>query len=60
MKPPGAEALPAWNAQGHTAGMGERGRKVGIFVMLVALYVAGGGYSTLLIESPGQVALFWP
>ena len=40
--------------------MGERGRRVGIFVVLVALYVAGGGYSTLLIEGPGQVALFWP
>ena len=31
-----------------------------MFVVLVALYVAGGGYSTLLIEGPGQVALFWP
>ena len=35
-------------------------RRIAIFVVLVALYVAGGGYSTLLIEGPGQVALFWP
>lgn len=40
--------------------MPETGRKIAIFVVLVALYVAGGGYSTLLIEGPGQVALFWP
>ena len=40
--------------------MHEPGRRIAIFVVLVALYVAGGGYSTLLIEGPGQVALFWP
>lgn len=40
--------------------MRETNRRVAIFVLLVALYVAGGGYSTLLIDGPGQVALFWP
>ncbi|KFN48893.1 putative bifunctional diguanylate cyclase/phosphodiesterase [Arenimonas composti] len=35
-------------------------RRAAVFVVLVALYVAGGGYSTLLIDGPGQVALFWP
>ena len=38
--------------------MQEPARRIGMFVVLVALYVAAGGYSTLLIESPGQVALF--
>ena len=40
--------------------MRETNRRGAVFVLLVALYVAGGGYSTLLIDSPGQVALFWP
>ncbi|WP_158637253.1 hypothetical protein [Arenimonas daejeonensis] len=40
--------------------MRETSRRVAIFSLLVALYVAGGGYSTLLIDAPGQVALFWP
>jgi integral membrane sensor domain MASE1 len=35
-------------------------RRAATFTVLVALYVAAGGYSTLLIDGPGQVALFWP
>ena len=31
-----------------------------MFCLLVALYAAGGAYSTLLLDGPGQVALFWP
>jgi diguanylate cyclase (GGDEF)-like protein len=40
--------------------MQEPMRRAAIFVTLVALYLAAGGYSTLLIRSPGEVALFWP
>ena len=35
-------------------------RQATTFASLVLLYVAGGAYSTILIDSPGQVALFWP
>ena len=31
-----------------------------IFLLLVALYAAGGAYSSLLLDGPGEVALFWP
>ena len=31
-----------------------------MFLLLVALYAAAGGYSSLLIGAPGEVALFWP
>ena len=31
-----------------------------IFLLLVALYAAGGAYSSLLLAGPGEVALFWP
>ena len=31
-----------------------------VFLLLVALYAAAGGYSSLLLDGPGQVALFWP
>ncbi len=40
--------------------MRETTRRAAVFTLLVALYVACGGYSTLLIDGPGQVALFWP
>ncbi|WP_290889052.1 EAL domain-containing protein [Arenimonas sp.] len=35
-------------------------RRIGLFVLLVALYVAGGAYATELVGGPAQVALFWP
>ncbi|MBW8366440.1 MAG: EAL domain-containing protein [Arenimonas sp.] len=31
-----------------------------IFFLLVALYAAGGAYSSFLLNGPGEVALFWP
>jgi len=42
------------------AGMSETSRRAGMFFLLVALYAAGGAYSTLLIRHSGEVALFWP
>ena len=35
-------------------------RRIGLFALLVALYVAGGAYSTALIDGPAKVTLFWP
>ena len=35
-------------------------RRLPVFFLLVALYAAGGAYSTLLLDGPGEVALFWP
>ena len=35
-------------------------RRLPIFLLLVALYAAGGAYSTLLLDGSGEVALFWP
>lgn len=35
-------------------------RRALVFTLLVALYAASGGYSSLLLDGPGQVALFWP
>ncbi len=35
-------------------------RRIGLFALLVALYVAGGAYSTALIDEPAKVTLFWP
>jgi len=31
-----------------------------MFFLLVALYAAGGAYSSFLLDGPGEVALFWP
>ncbi len=42
------------------AAMREPWRQALPFVVLLALYVAGGGYSTMLLGGPGQVTLFWP
>ena len=35
-------------------------RRLPVFLLLVALYAAGGAYSSLLLVGPGEVALFWP
>ena len=40
--------------------MQEPSRRLPLFFLLVALYAAGGGYSSLMLDGPGQVALFWP
>lgn len=40
--------------------MREPYRRVAIVGVLLALYVAGGAYSALLVDGPDKVALFWP
>ena len=40
--------------------MPESSRRLPLFLLLVALYAAGGGYSSLMLDGAGQVALFWP
>ncbi|HEX5693760.1 MAG TPA: hypothetical protein VFY00_03975, partial [Arenimonas sp.] len=35
-------------------------RRIAIVLVLLALYVAGGAYSSLLRGGPDEVALFWP
>ena len=40
--------------------MQEPERPLPIFFLLVGLYAAGGAYSSLMLDGPGGVALFWP
>ncbi|GAB2495846.1 putative bifunctional diguanylate cyclase/phosphodiesterase [Arenimonas alkanexedens] len=35
-------------------------RRIGLFLLLVALYVLGAAYSSALVDGPAEVALFWP
>ena len=41
-------------------GMSLRMRKLVVVLVLLALYMAGGAYSSLLGGGPDEVALFWP
>lgn len=40
--------------------MQQHTRRIGLFALLVALYVAGGAYSHELVDGPAKVTLFWP
>ncbi|KAA2285186.1 putative bifunctional diguanylate cyclase/phosphodiesterase [Arenimonas fontis] len=40
--------------------MRDRARPIWTSVLLLALYIAAGGYSTQMMGGPGEVVLFWP